>query len=218
MSRLKGNFYFLLVIPAAFIANFGAPLYAQDLTSKMADNPQTPQRYVKLDINGRVVQNSTDEHPWHCVLDTNTSLIWETKTRDGGLQDANHTYSWYVTDNSTNGGFPGYQNKGICPLEKCNTQSYIDSINQNKLCNVTTWRLPTREELRSLVNYQIKYPGPVIDQYYFPNTSSQFYWSAVPDANDKDSAWGIGFSFGYDYAYFKSDHGYVRLVSEAQKQ
>ena len=98
-------------------------------------------------------------------------------------------------------------------MSQCNTQSYIKAINHQKLCSTSNWRLPTREELRSIISYQIKYPGPVVDQHYFPNTLSQFYWSSVPDANDKDSAWGIGFSFGYDYAYFKSDHGYVRLVS-----
>jgi hypothetical protein len=150
-------------------------------------------------------------------MDSKTRLLWEVKTRDGGLQDASQTYSWYVADSQRNGGFAGYQNAGKCVLAQCNTQSYIDAINKLQLCGKTSWRLPTREELRSIVDYQIRYPGPTVNQHFFPNAKNQFYWSVVPDANDKDSAWGIGFSFGYDYAYFKSDLGYVRLVSDPQK-
>ncbi len=151
-----------------------------------------------------------------CIRDNNTGLLWEAKTRDGGLRDASQTYSWYVPHFHLNGGFAGYKNRGKCSLAQCNTQSYIDAINQLRLCGSKRWRLPTREELRSIVDYTVKYPGPTINQHFFPNTRNQFYWSAVPDANDKDSAWGIGFSFGYDYAYFKSDHGYVRLVSDVK--
>ncbi|WP_455222907.1 Lcl C-terminal domain-containing protein [Kaarinaea lacus] len=150
-------------------------------------------------------------------MDNDTGLLWEVKTHDTGLQDAVQTYSWFVPHPQINGGFAGYENHGQCSLTVCNTQSYVDAINKTRLCGSNRWRLPTREELRSIVDYQVKYPGPTVNQKYFPNTQSQFYWSSVPDANDKDSAWGIGFSFGYDYAYFKSDLGYVRLVSDHVK-
>ena len=178
--------------------------------------PPSP-RYTRIDARGHSVAGIDKHTEWHCVKDNNTALLWEVKTRDGGLRDASQTYSWYVPHAHLNGGFAGYPNQGTCSLNQCNTQAYIDAINQRRLCGSAQWRLPTREELRSIVDYQIKYPGPTINQRYFPNTRTQFYWSAVPDANDKDSAWGIGFSFGYDYAYFKSDHGYVRLVSGPQQ-
>lgn len=183
---------------------------------KPGHTPSSP-RFIKIDASGKSMKHANKDLTWKCVLDNNTGLLWEVKTRDGSLQDASQTYSWYMAHPRRNGGFAGYKNQGKCSLAQCNTQSYIDNINKKQLCGSIRWRLPTREELRSIVNYQIKYPGPTIDQRYFPNTRNQFYWSAVPDANDKDSAWGIGFSFGYDYAYFKSDHGYVRLVSDSQQ-
>ena len=213
MSRLKGNFKYFPWILTVLITAMSAPLNAQVPPTKQAKKQQEPHRYIKIDNRGNTIHDTDKPQQWPCVRDSKTGLLWEIKTRDGGLQDASHNYSWFVPDSNSNGGFAGYRNKGICPMSLCNTQSYIKAINHQKLCNKSNWRLPTREELRSIISYQIKYPGPVVDQRFFPNTLSQFYWSSVPDANNKDSAWGIGFSFGYDYAYFKSDHGYVRLVS-----
>lgn len=124
-----------------------------------------------------------------------------------------HTYSWYSESKSNNGGFNGYKNQGRCPLN-CDTQAYVNALQGRQLCGMNNWRLPQREELRSLVDYQRPFPGPSIIPELFPNTVGQFYWSATPDANTPDSAWGIGFTFGFDYAYFKSDHGHIRLVAD----
>ncbi|WP_455202617.1 Lcl C-terminal domain-containing protein [Kaarinaea lacus] len=178
---------------------------------------QNSQRFMKLNQQGKPFSESSKDQTWSCVLDKQTGLIWEIKSNNGDIQDAQQTYSWYETNPALNGGFAGYENKGKCVLSLCNTQAYITAINQKRICGSAQWRLPTREELRSIVDYKIKYPGPTINRVYFPNAINQFYWSSVPNANDKDSAWGIGFSFGYDYAYFKSDLGYIRLVSEHNK-
>lgn len=173
----------------------------------------TDQRYVLIQSDS--ISEVSEESPAKssCIFDKKTYLTWEVKTSDGGLQDSSQTYSWYEPDRQINGGDPGYRRQGKCTLTFCDTKSYIGEINRRKLCGRSDWRLPTREELRTLVDYGILYPGPTIDQRAFPNTVSQFYWSSTANANDDETAWGIGFSFGYDYAYFKSDHGYVRLVS-----
>jgi len=166
-------------------------------------------------INSEKEISDSDDHGSapHCALDTWTSLIWEVKTSDGDARDSHQTYSWFDSDDHLNGGFPGYRNRGNCKIASCDTESYIAYANKIHFCGRSDWRLPTREELRSLVDYEVPYPGPTVDRRMFPNTVSQFYWSATANANDRETAWGIGFSFGYDYAYFKSDHGYVRLVS-----
>ena len=181
-------------------------------------SPADGQRLIKLDHNGNTVTNSIDAgkySTWECVLDTQTALVWEVKTTSG-IRGGQNTYSWYNTDTKSNGGMSGYKNGGLCANSLCDTKSYIQAVNQLKLCGFSEWRLPDREELRSIVDYRLPSPGPVIDRHFFPNTYSQFYWSATADANDTDSAWGIGFTFGYDYSYFKSDAGYVRLVTHYQ--
>jgi len=179
----------------------------------ISSEKSTTSRFVRIEQETNSTGLIDPSSPTHCIFDKKTSLTWEVKTRDGGLRDARQTYSWYDSNIKSNGGFPGYRNRGKCAFSSCDTRAYIGHVNNIKLCGRSDWRLPTREELRSLVDYLITYPGPTIDQNAFPNTISQFYWSATANANDKETAWGIGFSFGYDYAYFKSDHGYIRLVS-----
>lgn len=171
------------------------------------------ERFVKLDAQGEPLNDP--DATWDCVLDRKTALIWEVKTTHG-LRHGENTYTWYTPYFPANGGAAGFRNGGHCTGSECDTQSYVEAVNRAGLCGFHHWRLPTREELRSLVDYQLLPPKPTINTGYFPNTLPQFYWSATPDANDPDSAWGIGFTFGYDYSYFKSDQGYVRLVTTGQ--
>jgi len=101
------------------------------------------------------------------------------------------------------------------------------------------WRLPTRDELHSIVSCtndrlgyklgadgktQIKngvrqngkclgnFKRPVIDQRVFPNTSPSLYWSYSFNARTNYSAWGVFFSSGHHYNYNTSNVGMVRLV------
>jgi hypothetical protein len=174
---------------------------------------------MKLDEKGGVLSdqsNTFERHQWSCVFDRQTNLTWEVKSNQKGIGYHQSTYSWFEPDARYNGGSVGSSNLGFCTLPPCDTLSLITKFNQENHCGVANWRLPTREELRSIVDYAVPYPGPTIDTRYFPNTLAQFYWSSTPDAGDKDSAWGIGFAFGYDYAYFKNTAAWVRLVHSSE--
>jgi hypothetical protein len=56
------------------------------------------------------------------------------------------------------------------------------------------WRLPTVQELISLVDYSRH--EPAIDTEAFPNTPPGWFWSATPYAGGEGRAWGVYFSVG----------------------
>lgn len=162
-----------------------------------------------------------------CVQDKHTGLMWEVKQSDGGLHDASHTYSWYSTTN--NGGKAGKQNGGTCKGSNCDTAAFVAAVNAASWCGHSDWRLPTREELRSIVDYSRS--SPAIDTAYFPHTNIKnsstsghvmIYWSSSPRAHhhyfvvNTDNAWGRSFAGGSDFYYPKSTGSYVRLVRGGQ--
>ena len=63
---------------------------------------------------------------------------------------------------------------------------------------VAGWRLPTRFELVSIVDYWRD--NPAIDPVAFPGTPSDFFWSSSPSITAYPSgAWGVHFSVGVTY-------------------
>jgi hypothetical protein len=160
------------------------------------------ERFERLTMDGRHWNGAGGASSWSCVLDSNTGLLWEVHTQDGGMRDARHTYTWHAANSPV----------AHCALPECTASKYVESVNRIRLCGASDWRLPTREELRSLVDYTRVYPVPTIDTALFPYTRAQFYWSSSEDASDARSAWGIGFAYGFDYAYPKEHAVHVRLV------
>jgi len=75
-----------------------------------------------------------------------------------------------------------------------------------------TWRLPTVNELRSLVDYG-KSSFPAIDTAVFPNTQSSGYWSSSTYAQFTSFAWYVNFSNGGVGVDVKTNSSYVRCVT-----
>lgn len=176
---------------------------------------------------------------WACTRDNKSGLIWEVKTNDGGLRDKDSMYSWYEPDEAKNGGNAGsqrsYEYKNWCKGSECDTNDYSQTINDQRLCGLKNWRIPTKDELISLIvcsdkQYDdetgecvnSKVTAPTIDTFYFPNSMptddelDSVYWSISLNPSNPEYAWDVSFTDGFSYWATKRDSYFVRLVSDGR--
>lgn len=194
--------------------HLGEPFYGQDGNYLI-----NPPSYTKLDANGNDLPDDAEE--WVMVRDNVTGLIWEVKQDKDGIQDftnphdADNTYTWYDSDPETNGGDVGTPSVGT------DTEDFVILLNSQKFGGFSDWRMPNREEFRSIVNNSRV--NPSIDIIYFPNTSwndqiQSRYWSGSSYARSTDRAWYLDFNGGLSahHMHTKSDSLYVRAVRGKQ--
>ena len=142
-------------------------------------------RFIKIGKNGEFLEDDAKE--WYAVYDTKTELMWEVKTDDGGLHDKDETYSWRESFD------------------------FAEAVNRKNYLGFSDWRVPTIEELRTIVDKSRS--NPAIDTKYFSRTQPFHHWSSSAYAGYTSDAWLLGFSYGYDYYDYKSyGNYYVRLV------
>jgi hypothetical protein len=80
------------------------------------------------------------------------------------------------------------------------------------------WRLPTVEELRSIIDYTrgAKENEPAIDTKFFPDTKCSWYWTSTPCAFSVGAAWCVFFSLGSVGYGNGASNDYVRPVRSSQ--
>jgi hypothetical protein len=241
---LKGNLY-PGVLNDTGITKCG-DAFKNDLTCPVPDLPRQDAEYgrdklhnnnadghagfsfTKLGASGQVLRATATA--WNCVRDNVTGLVWEKKpVGDGtqgnqGLHDADDTYSWYSADAANNNGFAGYPNQGSAcygynsaqAKTWCNTEAYVKRVNAAGWCGAKDWRMPTRQELRGLVDLSIPSPGPTIDAGYFPDTAASWHWSSSSYANYSNNAWIVDFYYGNSDYNYRLNSNAVRLVRGGQ--
>jgi|GEM_PF-1541413 len=189
----------------------GKDFYGQDAVYTI-----NPSSYTKLDAQGNDLTDNVTE--WIMVRDNVTGLIWEVKqAKDekadySNIHDADNVYTWYDSNPETNGGDPG--NLGIAG----NTADVINALNFEAFGGYSDWRLPDREELRSITDYG-RYM-PATDPNYFPGTASSGYWSSVTlaDEDDAGKSWCLHFEYGLESGRDKSSEYYVRAVRGGEER
>jgi YD repeat-containing protein len=132
-----------------------------------------------------------------CVKDKVTGLMWEGKTA-GGLRAGGNTYTNWGDGRSGD------------------ASTYAAAVNAMALCSYTDWRLPTVDELETLVDVSKPAPGPTIRTDWFVNTASAIYWTSWLYLNNPNDAWGVGFDSGGVDGYGYDRFGSVRLVRGGQ--
>ena len=125
-----------------------------------------------------------------CTRDKVTGLLWEGKAAGGGgLHDATQTFAY------------------------ADLAAFVAAVNAEALCGYTDWRLPTPEELASLVDNG-KSGAPTIDGTFFPNQQAARYWTGTSyrDGVAQD-AWYVDFATGTVAADNKAQAFAARLVT-----
>ena len=95
-----------------------------------------------------------------------------------------------------------------------NWQAALEAAEDHTFATYSDWRLPNIKELSSLAARD-RY-DPAINSTVFPNTPSDLYWSASPNADSSNDAWRLDVYNGYDDYDNRSDNGHVRLVRSGQ--
>lgn len=194
--------------------------YGRDFTANDDGDGRAGFAFLKLDAAGHLLADQSASFaasPWECVEDAVTGLVWEVKTEAAGSdRDRAATYSWRNSSGIDDGGNAGVANSGDCPANNgCDTEAYVAAVNAAELCGITTWRLPDRGELLSLVDYGAS-GAPFIDSDYFPNTAASAHWTAEPDL--QADVRSVDFATGESRTDGREAALTVRLVSSGDVQ
>ena len=182
----------------------------ETIIAKKDEPPTTkPNKYLKKAVDGKILADTAET--WSCVENTNNGLIWEVKSKNGGVHDKNNSYSWFQPSATEipQGRADGGQCKGDT---QCDTLSYVQTINQQNYCGYSDWRLPTREEMLSIVTFENTTSSVTINSDYFPETLPSWYWTASSNANHPEHAWYVLFRNGITINDLKERPKHVRLV------
>lgn len=185
-------------------------LYGRDYTQNDDQDGFAGFSFTKLGADGQPTRN------WFatCVKDNVTRLMWEIKTVDGGLHDKDWQFTWY-TSAGNDGGRPGdvgEEGPGCYLGTICNTEQFAALVNEQTLCGYNDWRLPTAEELGSIINMDINQTEPAIDISHFPRTMVAEYWTSDTMSVNLSSAWIVDFRGGWVLPSNKSSLNHIRLV------
>lgn len=222
------------VVPAGQDAHFGRDVLAAAGLLLKAGGGEAGFDFTRVCNSGELAGEDScpadpvrglGQNEWGCTLDNHTGLMWELKVGPDAThpRDVNHTYLWYNPDPATNGGNPGTEDlppgtpARLCADtlggEPCNTHAFVQYINATGgICGASDWRMPTRIEYMSIVNYGRA--NPSYDRGFFSDiTSVTFaFWTSSAYAKDDEYAWMY---FGAFVTNLKRGGNHVRLVRVA---
>ena len=197
-----------IVVKEPVVAAPKEPIVAAPVVTKVVSQIIEKPSYVKYDINGRSLGDGNEQ--WTCVQDTQSGLMWEVKAQDDAMRNANNLYSWFDPESSSVKGKP---DGGRCKGDvDCDTYAYVRVMNEKKYCGYSDWRLPTKEQMQTLVYLDNGNETVKINKQYFPQTMPSWYWTASENSNSDELAWYVLFRNGLALNDLKERPKHIRLV------
>lgn len=177
-------------------------------------------QFTKLNSSGvALTDQSATTVSGECLRDEQTGLVWELKTNNGGLQDRDWEYSWYQSNIVGPDELLGHQaptNANCGGLSNCNSEVYAAAINGQAPCGFSDWRLPSVDELLTIINGDSV--SPALDSNYFPNHgTTALYWSNNSAATPIFYGWYVDLATGSVGTVSKDQLLSLRLVRGARE-
>ena len=184
------------------------PVIVPAITVKAVSQVIEKPVYIKHDISGQSLDDNKEQ--WACVQDTKTGLMWEVKSEDDAMRNPDNLYSWFEPETKAVKGKPdGGRCKGSAD---CDTHAYIEAMNKQNFCGHNDWRLPTREQMQTLLDFEGGDVNTKIDNQYFPRTKPSWYWTSSEHDKKNDYAWYVLFRNGHALSDLKERPKHIRLV------
>jgi len=134
--------------------------YGRDVLAKNGDLDKVgygPAGFdlTKLDMAGNDLPEGAEN--WRCLRDNVSGLVWEAnkeRQTPGSLQ---YVYSYYWHDSAKGDLFTGTKpSPASCGGVDCNTEAFVNAINDIKLCGIENWRIPTVHEFHTIFDYGLE--------------------------------------------------------------
>jgi hypothetical protein len=196
----------LCIIPCSVSAAFKLPDTGQTKCYQAVEpNSEIPCADTGQDGAYSINPMSYNDDGNGTVTDNNTGLMWQKccvgQNNDDSCSGSAAGYNWYWASGTYDASY------------NPSSESVCGALT---LANHSDWRLPSKKELRSIVEYGVPYLRPTIRSSYFPNTAASANWSSTMVANYPDYAWYVYFYNGVVHYLYKSSYYIVRCVRGGQ--
>ncbi len=175
--------------------------------------PERPDfQFQLLAGDGSPIEEPTAPGGWACIEDLRTGLTWEAKSMEPGLHHRDNTYTWFSTDEAIHRNQPGVRDGGDCEGSRCDTEGFVEAVNDAGLCGYRDWRIADRVDFETIHDPTVPPPGPRAPTEHFPYMVDGEHWTTETYRTYPQGAWAWNMRYGHDRVDGKDQAKPVRLV------